>query len=265
MEESPKLILVGSGIKTISHLSLETKNSIENASQVLFLINEPALEQYIRRLNTQHTNLEEIYFENASRSEAYKKITDEIVSSCLSNSGQVCVVIYGHPTIFAKPGLDAVRHLENIGINTSILPGISTADCLFADLAINPGSQGCISIDSTEFLCRDEIFTPYSHLILWQPGMIGTQTHEFHSNREQLLDALYKKLRSSYPDNHPVILYEAAIYPGLHPFIEKIKLNKLSEYNFNTLTTIYIPPIKKPKINHQLIDELKIKCFDDSK
>jgi uncharacterized protein YabN with tetrapyrrole methylase and pyrophosphatase domain len=258
MDETPKLVLTGSGIKTISHLSLEAKQSIENANHVLFLVNEPVMEQYIKKLNNEHENLEDLYFKASTREEAYTNITDKIVSSCLNKKGQTCVVIYGHPTVFAKPGLDAVKKLKAISIKSHILPAISTEDCLFADLEINPGLQGCLSIDATEFLLRNYSNTPYSHLVLWQPGMIGSKTHEFHSMRKQLLSSLYKKLNCCYPKEHPIVLYEAAIYPGLKPLIQQTALYNLPEYDFNTLTTLYIPPLQKADKNKQLIDDLKI-------
>jgi hypothetical protein len=88
--------------------------------------------------------------------------------------------------------------------------------------------------------------------------MIGSKTHEFHSMRKQLLSSLYKKLNCCYPKEHPIVLYEAAIYPGLKPLIQQTALYNLPEYDFNTLTTLYIPPLQKADKNKQLIDDLKI-------
>jgi uncharacterized protein YabN with tetrapyrrole methylase and pyrophosphatase domain len=78
------------------------------------------------------------------------------------------VVFYGHPTVFAKSALDAVIKLEKENYVTKILPAISSEDCLFADLRIDPGSDGCQSYEATDFLIRRKKIDPTSHLILWQ-------------------------------------------------------------------------------------------------
>ena len=50
--KSGSLVLVGSGIKFVSHITNEAKASIEQADKVLYLVNEPAIGEWIRRTNS---------------------------------------------------------------------------------------------------------------------------------------------------------------------------------------------------------------------
>ena len=42
-----KLIITGSGIKSLSHLTVESQAAIEQADIVLYLLNEPILAQWV--------------------------------------------------------------------------------------------------------------------------------------------------------------------------------------------------------------------------
>ncbi len=49
--KSSSLVVVGSGIKFLSHLTTEAKTYIENSSKVLYLVNEPAIALWINEKN----------------------------------------------------------------------------------------------------------------------------------------------------------------------------------------------------------------------
>ena len=101
------LALVGTGIKTISHLTEEAKGYICNCDKVLYLVNEPLLEIYIKRLAKLSETLEPVYFQSELRENSYNNIAQKIHME-LENVNSICVVIYGHPCVFATPGLLAL-------------------------------------------------------------------------------------------------------------------------------------------------------------
>ena len=43
------LVVVGSGIKFLSHLTVEVKVHIEQADQVFYLVNNPAMKEWIKK------------------------------------------------------------------------------------------------------------------------------------------------------------------------------------------------------------------------
>ena len=87
-----KLSLVGSGIKTISHLTKETESHIISADIVLYLINEPVLEEWIRKKSKESFDLEGLYFSNELRRNCYNSIRDKILEYT-EQYNFVCVVL----------------------------------------------------------------------------------------------------------------------------------------------------------------------------
>lgn len=250
------LTVVGTGIKFLSQMTLEAKTYIESADKVLYLVNEPALKQWFNQVNENSESLDNLYFKHARRIEAYTAITDYILSH-LTDSKHICVALYGHPAVFAKPALDAVRLAIQQGYDAKVLPGISAEACLFADLLIDPGACGCQSFEATDFMLFRRQFDVNSHLILWQPDVIGVQHHEEGQNAEGVC-ILKEYLAQFYPLHHEIVIYEAAQYPGLKPTILKIQLNQLSGITLSSICTLYIKPLGKSERDNELAGKLNI-------
>ena len=157
----------------------------------------------------------------------------------------VCFVLYGHPTIFAKPALDAVLQARNEGFYAKILPGISAEDCLFADLLINPGASGCQSYEATDFLIYQRKIDTSCHVILWQVGIIGALGYSKEHDNTCGSNVLSHALAKYYERDHQIILYEAAQYPHLEPRINISTLNELPHADCTQLTTLCSPPIRR--------------------
>lgn len=249
------MALVGSGIKSISHFTTEFKTYTINADKVLYLVNEPVTKEWIEKNSKLSESLESIYFSENDRQVAYDKIKDKILGQFNSHDF-VTVVLYGHPTFFADPGLQAIIEAKNLPIESVILPGISAENCLYADLAIDPGLYGCFHVEATELLIYDKIIDPTAHLCIWQPGVIGNRSTPKQNQKGKHLDLLKIKLMNYYPTSHEVILYEASIYPGLQPLIKTFWLEQLEEQDVSTLSTLYIPPINQRKASKQILEQL---------
>ncbi len=244
--------MVGSGIKSISHFTTEFKTYTSSADKVLYLVNEPITKQWIERHSKLSESLDPIYFSENDRQVAYDKIRDKILAE-LATYNFVTVVLYGHPTIFADPGLQAIFAAKKNSIETIILPGISVENCLYADLGIDPGQFGCFHIEATELLLYDKIIDPTAHLCIWQPGMIGNRSVPKSNQTSSHLDLLRIKLQSYYPDNHISFLYEAAVYPTVEPQISKFSLGELENQIMSALSTLYIPPLPQRQVNQKIL------------
>jgi uncharacterized protein YabN with tetrapyrrole methylase and pyrophosphatase domain len=255
------LILVGSGIKFISHLTTEAKIYIEQSDKVLYLVNEPAMKEWIQKSNPNSESLDSLYIKHPLRKDSYQAITEYILEILRTNQ-HICVVLYGHPTVFAQPGLEAIRRAKEEGYYAKILPGISAEDCLFADLLINPGSCGCQSFEATDFLVHKRKFDPSCHLIFWQAGLIGELGYSKDYNNKKGTEILCHYLNNFYPITHEVIIYEAAQYPNLEPRITKISLAKLAETTIPQIATLYIPPAYKIPCDIEVLEELGINLVD---
>lgn len=260
ISEQASLILVGTGIKCISHLTTEAKAYIQKSSKVLYLVNEPGIELWIQKNNHNAESLYFLYRQYPLRLQCYQAITKYILDA-VRQTQHVCVVIYGHPTVFAQPGLAAIKQARHEGFYTSILPGISAEDCLFADLLIDPGEYGCQSFEATDFLIRMRPYDSTCHLILWQVGVIGVLGH-IKQNSNQGIICLMEYLLTSYPETHTLIIYEAAQYPHIAPQITEVSLVNLPQATFSSLSTLYVPPIKKRPLHKGMLNKLGINRND---
>jgi uncharacterized protein YabN with tetrapyrrole methylase and pyrophosphatase domain len=239
--QNGSLVIVGAGIKFLSHLTHEAKAYLEQSEKVFYLLNDPLLKEWVVKLNPAAESLDNFYRQYTLRSDCYQAISDHVLVA-VRKQQHVCVLLYGHPTVFAQPGLAAVRIARSEGYVAKILPGISAEDCLFADLLIDPGSYGCQSFEATDFLLRKRQFDSRSYLILWQADWIGAQgfpeQHDNSAGIRQLTDYLMR----NYPAEHEVIIYEAAQYPGFEPMIQKISLKQLPNAKLSSVSTLCIPP-----------------------
>ena len=250
------LILVGSGIKFMSHLTIESKACIEKADKVLFLVNEPLMQEWILRVNSNAESLDEIYKKTPQRHENYLLIADYIIEN-LKKYQTLCVVMYGHPTMLVQPSIYAANIAIENGYKVIVMPGISAEDCLYADLLINPISCGCQSYEATDFLIHKRKYDSGSHLIIWQPSVIGILGLPGDKINKNGLELLVNYLKNKYELTYKITLYEAAQYPDFKPRIEKIYLKDLPEAKLTRLTTLYIPPNKINKPSRKVISSLR--------
>ncbi|MBX3708980.1 MAG: uroporphyrinogen III methylase [Gammaproteobacteria bacterium] len=258
MTKKGSLVIVGSGIKFMSHLTIEAKVLIEKANKVLYLVNEPAMREWLQTCHSNTQSLEDAYHQHILRQDTYHAITHAILQTVMLEQ-EVCVVLEGHPSVFAKPALDAVIQAKQAGYTTAILPGISAEDYLFAELHLDPGSAGCQSYEATDFLIHRRAFDGYSHLILWQVSVIGVlenkPLHDHQKNTQVLVDYL----SDCYGIYHEVILFEGSQYPHITSRIEKCYLKHLPDAVISRTTTLYVPPIHSPICDEAMLEKLGMK------
>ena len=235
------LIIAGTGIQSISHLTEEVKLAIKECELTLFLINEPLLKDFISN-NARHSfDLESIYFKYEKRIDAYSAIATHIVNT-LDNNKKVCALSYGHPFFCASPFLQAAKKASSQGYNVLGLPGISSLACLFSDLMLDPVSNGLQVYEATQLLKLKPNINALANLVLLQVGFINLENHT-HTSQTNEIDLLYSYLLNFYPEEHLIYLYKASLYPGSKPEINTIRLSELSAQQPTSLSSIYIPPI----------------------
>lgn len=260
-KENASLVVVGTGIKFLSHLTKEVIAYIKQSDKVLYLVNDPAMKEWILCNHSNAESLESLYSKYVLRKDNYHAITNYILDF-LRKIQHVCVVLYVHPGVLADPGLAAVKVAKLEGFYAKVLPGISSEDCLFSDFLIDPGSQGCHSFEATDFLLYKRKFDPRGHLILWQVDVIGILTNPVHNKNKKGLRFLLKYLNEFYPFNHEIILYEAAQYPLIEPNIKKMFLHDLLNTHISRISTLYIPPLTNSGYDEEFIRDMGININD---
>jgi hypothetical protein len=134
-----------------------------------------------------------------------------------------------------------------------MLPAVSSLECLFADLNIDPVERGCQVFEAGRFLDNGLMVDPRAHLILCQIALIGN-TSAFDradgARHRSGLRLLGQRLSKIFPPEHEGILYEAAAHPLAHPRAERVRLADLGDADASEISTFYVPPLSLSRAPH---------------
>ena len=263
MTKKGSLVVVGTGILIGGDISVRGKAQISQADIVFFTVPDDISKQWINSLNPNTIDLAEHYADGKSRLVTYNNMTDSIVEA-VKNGKNVCAAFYGHPGVFVYASHQAIKILRSSGYNAHMEPGISAEDCLFADLNIDPAASGCMSIEATQFLFYRRSFDPYALTILWQIGLIGDHSLKLpQTNQYQLgMELLKEALLQYFPKEHKIIIYEAATISIFSPRIEYVPLKDIDNVVLTAISTLVIPPLENPELNHDILNKLGISETD---
>jgi uncharacterized protein YabN with tetrapyrrole methylase and pyrophosphatase domain len=251
-----RLVVVGTGIRTVGQMTMESIAWIKKADRVLYITSDPIAEEMIKTLNPSGAeSLQPFYAENKLRLKTYHEMIDRTLD-CLRAGEMVCMAAYGHPGVFAYPTHESVRRARAEGFKARMLPGISAEDCLFADLNVDPAMAGCQSFEATDVLVNGRTIDPSSNLILWQIGVLGDSTFKPHLYDMRGMPQLMQKLYSYYSPYHDAYIYEAPLFPGVEPVIRKVPLYSLPSSGVSAISTLYIPPSVPPRVDIALSQAL---------
>jgi hypothetical protein len=154
-----------------------------------------------------------------------------------------------------------MRRASREGFAATMLPAISAADCLFADLGVDPGVEGLQSYEATDFLLYRRSVETTAALVLWQVTSIGEPRAVNEPNREGLR-ALTERLLELYPGDHVVSLYEASPYPIADPVVRETTLSALGDAEVSPLATLYVPPLRAPRADPDVSARLGLSAPD---
>jgi Tetrapyrrole (Corrin/Porphyrin) Methylases len=240
-EQTGSLDVVGTGIDVAAHLTPEARAAIEQADAVLYLAADPVAALKIESLNAGARSLDGFYAPRKSRRETYEEVVEAIVAEATAGR-RVCAVFYGHPGVFAYPGHEAVRRARAAGVPARMLPALSSLDCLFADLALDPGVRGLQCYEATDFLQRRPPVDPDAALVLLQVGMLGELGGAQSPRVRGRFAELLAHLRELYEDSREAVLYEASAYPGSPPVIETLRLDAAAQDAPGVMATLLVRP-----------------------
>ena len=255
MNQTHSLTIVGTGIQSVSHITLAAKAWIEQADKVLFAVSDPVTAIWLQKMNK---TAEPLPYDKSldCRRETYQRIVAHILAE-LHIHPNVCVVFYGHPAVLTDAAHEARRQALEAGYQVRLLPGIAADACLWADLGLDPGKNGYQSFEATDFLIRQRQFDPHTPLVLWQIAMIGNSG--FYKEGRHLfgLQILTETLLPTYGVTHEVIVYEAAVYVTCKPSIQKVSLNQLTTAHITEASTLYIPPKAQASVDQAMLARLQ--------
>jgi hypothetical protein len=258
-ERAPgSLTVVGAGIRPGVHTTREAIARIQDADKVLYLLAEITPVRWLDELNPSAEPLDDLYRPERPFDEVYEDIVGAIMAH-VRKPQDVCVVFYGHPSVFDRTSHDAVNRARAEGFPARILPGISAEDCLYVDLEFDPGAGGMQSFDATDFLVRRRTPDTTVPVILWQVGIVGglRTTGEV---RRVGLEVLAERLTELYGAEHELVVYEATPFPVGRPMIERCAVTDLADAGVTGLSTVFVPPKDAAPRDSDMIARLEIEA-----
>ena len=250
------LVCVGTGMTLGSHISPLSRSYIEQADVVFVLVADGITEKWIEQMNADVRSLQPYYLEGKSRMLTYREMVAAMLAE-VSAGKKVVGAFYGHPGVFAWVPHNAIKQARQLGYNAHMEPGISAEDCLYADLALDPGTYGCQHYEASNLMFYQRTIDTAAYLILWQIGVAGDKSLAKFSTGGAYREVLVELLSQWYPLDHQVILYEAVTLPIQQPRIERITLSDLPKAQMDLKTTLVIPPATVAKANQVILDKLK--------
>ena len=248
------LTVIGTGIDAGSHLTPQARVAFEEADEALYLVADPIAAAWLEELNPRARSLHDFYELKEPRLDAYERMVDAILGPVRAGR-DVCAAFYGHPGVFVHPGHESVKRARREGFRASMLPGISSLDCLFADLGVDPGVTGCAIYHATEFLARRARPDPSATLVLLQISVIGERRHVEQPDWSRL-SVLVDYLSQFYPVDHEVIAYEASPFPVAGPLVKRMPLSSVAEAELTAGMTLVVPPATAPVLDATMLDRL---------
>jgi Precorrin-6B methylase 1 len=142
---------VGLGMTLGSHLGPLARSHIEQSDVVFAALSDGIVEMWLESMHADVRSLQPYYGEGKSRLVTYREWV-EVMMVEVRAGRKVCAVFYGHPGIFAWTPHEVIKVARAEGFRAHMEPGISAEDCLYADLGIDPGRQGCQHYEASQLL-----------------------------------------------------------------------------------------------------------------
>lgn len=260
MEKTGSLVCVGTGMRMAGQMTPIALSYIENADVVVAAVPHLFTREWLIHISKRYICLldhyEDTKLEGKNRRDTYRRMADTILAEVRAGK-RVCAAFYGHPGIFACISHMAIRDARNEGYQANMEPGISALDCLVADLGLDPGAQGLIAMETTQFMIYQRQLDPTAMLVLWQIGLAGDLTLKRFDTEPEHLQIVVDKLCRYYSPQHEVIIYEAATNPVEAIRNQRIMLKDLPHISLKQISTLVIPPVETLQFEQEIVDKLK--------
>jgi uncharacterized protein YabN with tetrapyrrole methylase and pyrophosphatase domain len=255
MQQDGRIVILGTGIMLGAHLTPVAKSHLQAADVVFAAVTDGISEQWLQTMNADVRSFAPLYALGKSRHDTYQQMIDLMLTEV--RAGKFVVgAFYGHPGVFAYAPHKVIELARQEGYEAQMLAGISAADCLHADLGIDPGRVGCQYYEASQFMFYQRVIDPSAYLVLWQITLAGDRSIARFDTGVAELQLLVELLAEHYPASHRVVIYEAASMPFETPRMDWIALADLPNARLTLKSTLILPPAKPLQKNARILAQL---------
>jgi tetrapyrrole methylase family protein/MazG family protein len=257
---APKLILMGTGIRDLSQMTVETVKALGACDLVFSLHGDPDVTASLGSLARKVVDLTTLYQDRKLDLAVYRSIVER-VTAALSGERTAAVIFHGHPLLYSNPAQMLIRHCKESGVELQILSGVSSLDAIFTALKLDIGSTGLQAFDVNRLLLYRLKPSAHTPCLIFQIGSFGSAliTRTMRNARGRFAP-LERYLRLHYPKGHPAVIVECSTLTGIPDTVIQTTVDGLDamadRINYNS--TLYIPAeTAAPRMDRRFLRQLK--------
>lgn len=260
-ESTVDVFIIGTGMVGYRQLTREAEAALAKSDKVYLVHGQKSVEEYIRDEHSVDViDLIEEYTPQEERSATYNRMAKRVLAGAEKTSGTICFALYGHPMVYVSPARIVAEQGAERGLNIEILPGISSMDCLYTDIHLDPASNGIQMFEATDLLLREFDLNPDVPVMIWQIGTVETVLYTQADSKPGRFTNIRNYLERFYPSDHIVSLLKTATYPITESERIDFELHKFEEMHnqIDPVHTLYIPPVNDKTVeNSQLASQVQ--------
>lgn len=245
---APKLLLVGTGVRGLSQMTVETVSALRGLDVLFSLHGGKDVTRALKGLSRDVRDLTTLYKDKALDLKVYEAIVSR-VKGALRGDRTVGVVFHGHPLLYSNPAQMLIAHCESAGVELEVMSGVSSMDGIFTALKTDVGATGLQVFDVNRLLLYRLRPATHTPCLLFQIGSFGSAliTRKL-DNAVGRFKPLERYLRRVYPAGHPAFVVECASEPGRADSVLKTTVDGLDKVaaRINYNSTLYIPAGTRP-------------------
>jgi len=235
----------------------EVEQILDLAGSIHLLNNNSLAREYCAEFDGKLVLLSKEYNEKEKRIETYERMAEIVMDRAQSSTDPVVLAVYGHPLMGVSPSKFILERSREQGLEVQVFPGISSLDCLYADLELDPLQNGLQIFEATDFLLRDFRPNPEIPLLLMQIGLLETGLYSTDRSSTDRFERLQRHLTQDYPSSHELKIIKTATYPITESEQIEFKLNEFGSVSdrVEAAHTLYVPPTRIREIQNESLAE----------
>jgi len=222
-----KITIIGLGPGEFHHLTLQAFNLLKNKDKLFLRTKVHPLVKDFPKYSITYESCDAFYEESESFDQVYKKIADFIISKAKKH-GDIQYAVPGDPLALENTVDLIVEVAKKNNIEVEIIPSVGALEAVYALLNIHP-TKGLIVLDALDL--------PTTNYWAGNPTLI-TQVYN-----KLVVSELKLKLLEIYPPSYKVKIIKAAGVIDLEE-IKEVSLSELDWYDYDHLTSLFLPKIK---------------------
>lgn len=250
--------VLGAGMVGYRQFTRETEAALEKSETVFLVHSQEIVAEYVEREFTDDViSLIDEYEPTVRRDETYERMAERVLETAEEADDPVSFLLYGHPMIYVSPADYVLEEGPERGLDVQALPGISSMDCLYTDIGLDPAANGIQMFEATDLLLREFELNPDVPAMLWQIGSLETVLYSTAPSRPERFTRLREYLEQFYPEDHTLSLLRTATYPITDSERVDFELRNFEDVHdeVTATQTLYIPPVRERPVQNEELSE----------